>query len=153
MAVPDRHPPIHPSLLREFFMFGSGLSVGQWIVLAAASAFLPGLAMLPYIRKAKKKALIPLFFVVPAGIGALGIWGSATARGHGAAESLEMYAWCMAGLALLIVLGRPQIKKNEELQAAGKDMEQPSGLYMAVVFVSLGIAAILAFLVRKYLIG
>ncbi|MFJ2770510.1 hypothetical protein [Streptomyces sp. NPDC087300] len=153
MAEPDRHPSVHPSCLREFFMFGSGLSVGQWLVLAAASSPLPGLAMLPYIRKAKKKALVPLFFIVPAGLGAFGIWGSAAARGSGAAESLEMYAWCMAGLALLIVLGRPQIKRNEELQAAGKEMEQPSGLYMAVVFVSLGIAAVLAFLVRKYLIG
>ncbi|MEU7189244.1 hypothetical protein [Streptomyces sp. NPDC045369] len=153
MAVPHHHPAIHPSRLREFFMFGSGLSVGQWMALAAATSFLPGLAMLPYIRKAKKKALVPLFFVVPAGIGALGIWGSAAARGYGAAESLEMYAWCMAGLALLIVLGRPQIKRNEELRAAGKEMEQASGLYMAVVFASLGIAAVLAFLVRKYLIG
>ncbi|MGH4029289.1 hypothetical protein ACQB60_10185 [Actinomycetota bacterium Odt1-20B] len=134
-------------------MFGSGLSASQWFVVAAISSFLPGTAMLPYIRKARKKAVIPLFFIVPSGIAALGLTVSAATRGYGLAESLEMFVWVTAGLALLIVLGRPQIKRNEELQAAGKPMEQPSMLYMVVVFVLLGIAAVLAFMLRNLLIG
>ncbi|MGH4029288.1 hypothetical protein ACQB60_10180 [Actinomycetota bacterium Odt1-20B] len=133
-------------------MSGSGLSTGQWWVLAVASTFLPGLAMLPYIQKAKKVAL-PLYFAVSAILGTIGIGGNAMLRDYGLAESLEMYVWCMGGLALLIVLGRPQIKRNQELQAAGKEMEKPSGLYMLVVFVCLGIAATLAFMIRNYVLG
>ncbi|MFJ7082033.1 hypothetical protein ACIQU8_02170 [Streptomyces griseus] len=134
-------------------MFGSGLPVNQWWILASVSAFLPGLAMLPYIRKAKKKAVTPLFFIVPGGVGAVAIAANAAARDYGLAESLELFIWCMAGLALLIVLGRPQIKRNERLQARGEPMEQPSPLYLTGVFVSLGVIGMLAAILRNHLIG
>ncbi|MEU2996979.1 hypothetical protein AB0935_21260 [Streptomyces sp. NPDC007027] len=116
------------------------------------SAFFPGLAMLPYTRNARK-TVAPLFFVVPAGVGALGISANAAARDFGLAESLELFIWCMAGLALLIVLGRPQIKRNERLQAQGEPMEQPSPLYLTGVFASLGVIGALAAILRSNLIG